>query len=539
MLRQLLFVCLWFTGLCGLFAQDILVSGTITQNTTWTSNNTYLLRGFVYVKNGATLTIEPGTLIKGERSSKGALIVTKSGKIIADGTRQRPIIFTSNQPDGDRSYGDWGGVILLGEAPTNCIGNDCVVEGGVDNAAGDGRFGGNNPHHSSGILRYVRIEFAGIAFQPDNEINGLTMGGVGDSTIIEYIQVSYSGDDAFEWFGGTVNCKYLVAYNTWDDDLDTDFGYAGRVQFAFGLRDPGVADISQSNGIESDNSKAGLALPGAPYTTTIFSNVTLLGPKRTPTTQINGLFNAGAHIRRNSKQSVYNSVITGYPLTGYLLDGEDCESHALADELNFRDNVLAGNTNGFQLITYNGAPTLNITNWMNTHRDTVLTNLSDLQLVDPFNAQAPNPLPQAGSRLLYGANFTSPQLANDTVFEVVSFRGAFGTQNWMEGWTNWDPINNLRGTTGRTALQKLPFTLYPNPASEQATVQFASLKPGEQQLSLMDVQGRVVWQTRFTARESIVELQFPVSQLADGLYLVQVRNEGQQGSQRLLVQHLR
>ena len=131
------------------------------------------------------------------------------------------------------------------------------IEGGVNNAAGDAFYGGTDANDNSGVLRYVRIEFPGIAFTDNNEINGLTCGGVGAATTLEHVQVSYSGDDSFEFFGGTVNAKYLIAYRGWDDDFDTDFGYSGKIQFAVSLRDPEIADQSGSNGFESDNDGSG------------------------------------------------------------------------------------------------------------------------------------------------------------------------------------------------------------------------------------------------------------------------------------------
>ena len=242
----------------GSFAQPpanvVVLQGRITQDSTLTADKQYLLRGFVTVERGATLTIEPGTIIYGEKETKGSLIIKRGGKIYANGTKDRPIVFTSAQPVGQRAAGDWDGVIILGEAPINVPGGTAVIEGGLGD---DGIYGGNNPDDSSGVFRYVRIEFPGIPYQPDNEINGLTLGGVGRKTLIEYVQVSYSGDDSFEWFGGNVNARYLVAYKGLDDDFDTDFGWSGKVQFALAVRDPNIADISGSNGFESDNDGTG------------------------------------------------------------------------------------------------------------------------------------------------------------------------------------------------------------------------------------------------------------------------------------------
>ena len=233
---------------------------------------TYLLKGWVYIADGSELTIEPGTIIKGDKDTKAALIVERGGKLYAKGTAASPIVFTSEQAKGNRRPGDWGGVILCGKAENNQ--KEMQIEGGPRT-----KHGGNDNADNSGILSYVRIEFAGYPFQTDKEINGLTFGSVGSGTQIDHIQVSYSNDDSYEWFGGDVNCKYLIAYHGWDDDFDTDNGFSGKVQFGLAVRDPRIADASQSNGFESDNCADGSAV--SPYTTATFSNITFIGPKQT------------------------------------------------------------------------------------------------------------------------------------------------------------------------------------------------------------------------------------------------------------------
>ena len=187
---------------------DSVIEGNINSNTFLSKNKRYLLRGFVNVNAPAVLTIEPGTIIYGEKTTRGTLIINRGAKIIANGTPTQPIVFTSQQPAGQRSPGDWGGIIIAGNASINVPGGTAIIEGGTGTIYG----GGTNPNDddNSGILRYVRIEFPGIAYAPDNEINGLTLGGVGRGTTIEYVQVSFCGDDAYEWFGGTVNAKYLI-----------------------------------------------------------------------------------------------------------------------------------------------------------------------------------------------------------------------------------------------------------------------------------------------------------------------------------------
>ncbi|HNW77206.1 MAG TPA: hypothetical protein PKJ28_10015, partial [Bacteroidales bacterium] len=252
----------------------VVISGEITGNVTWSSNHTYLLRGFVYVVDGATLTIQPGTIIKGDKPTVGTLIVERGGKILADGTPVNPIVFTSNAPVGFRNRGDWGGLVLCGKAPVN--NGDPQIEGGPRS-----HYGGNEPADNSGILRYIRIEYAGYPLQPDKEINGLTLAGVGSGTVVDYIMVSYANDDSFEWFGGTVNAKHLIAFRGLDDDFDTDNGFTGNVQYLLAVRDKTVADVSGSNGYESDNDANGST--NAPFTRPVFCNATLIGPRKDAT----------------------------------------------------------------------------------------------------------------------------------------------------------------------------------------------------------------------------------------------------------------
>ena len=222
----------------------VVLQGDITTNTTLRSIDQNLLSGFVYVTNGVTLTIQPGTVIKGQKSSKGTLIIEPGGKIIAEGTATEPIVFTSDQPKGSRNYGDWGGIVLTGNAPVNPTSKP-QIEGGPRTT-----YGGTVANDNSGILKYVRIEFPGFPLEPNKELNGLTMGGVGSGTTIEYVQVSYCGDDSYEWFGGNVNAKHLIAYKGWDDEFDTDYGYQGKLQFLLGVRDRDKADTSKSKGFK-------------------------------------------------------------------------------------------------------------------------------------------------------------------------------------------------------------------------------------------------------------------------------------------------
>lgn len=440
--------------------QTITLQGRISADTILRKQNTYILKGLVYMVNNKTMTIEPGTVIRGSFSGSdvAALIITRGAKLIAEGTPTDPIVFTSASPNPQS--GDWGGIVLCGKAPINTSFNGTnglyQVEGGVDNANGDGLAGSGDaavptpvPSDNSGSLKYVRIEYAGYAFQPDKEINSLTMAGVGSGTTIENIQVTYAKDDAFEWFGGTVNCKYLIAYKTQDDDFDTDNGYSGKVQFGIIFRDSVIADISRSEAFESDNNATGTS--ATPKTSAIFSNITAIGPRATLTNIGNPLYRGAAHIRRNTAISIFNSIILGWP-RGIEIDATTGISTALNIEdssIRLRNNTLAGNTVNTFFAGTAGA-TINsdaaFATWFTNpfYGNDLLVNISDARLIQPLNYTAFDPTPFAGSngnqRILTGGGFTDPKFTGDTFFDkTVTFRGGVapaGAQStWWKGWT--------------------------------------------------------------------------------------------------------
>lgn len=418
--------------------QQITVSGDITADTKWFANARYFLNGFVYVKNNATLTIEPGTIIKGVSGSKGTLIIERGSKIMAQGTASKPVIFTSDKPAGQRTYGDWGGLVICGKAPTNKHDNGTgvgIAEGGIGS-----NYGGSDANDNSGVLQYVRIEFPGIPLTStsNSEINGLTLYSVGAGTTIDHIQVSFSGDDSYEWFGGTVNCRYLVAFRGWDDDWDTDNGYSGKVQFFVSLRDPAVADQSQSNGFESDNDADGSVT--SPFTSAMFVNGSVFGPLATSSTTVNSLYRHAFQLRRGTRLSLYNTVFAGWPY-GMYIDGQkgDSPAQANANVLQIENCVMAGMTNNY-VSTY----LTDSEAWFTStaRNNTVYATNDLLQLNNPFNLTAPNFIPAAGSPLLSGASFTNSRLSN-AFFTSVSYRGAFGTTDWTSGWCNFNPQNTV------------------------------------------------------------------------------------------------
>ena len=403
------------------------LEGTVDVNLTLSGAKKYMLKGFVYVKAPAVLTIEPGTIIKGDQTSNATLIIEQGARIMAEGTAAQPIVFTSAKAKGGRAAGNWGGIIVLGKAPTN-LGANARIEGGVDRP-----YGGTDVNDNSGVLKYVRIEYSGIAFQPDNEINGLTLGGVGNGTTIDYVQVSFNGDDAFEFFGGTVNAKHLIAFKTVDDMFDTDNGFSGKLQFLVGLSNPNVADASSSNGFESDGDSQGS--DATPKTSATFSNVSLFGPKATSSTTANSLFKRAMHVRRNSNIAVHNSLFAGWP-EGLLLDGTKSQVNATAGTLKMQNVVIAGTPAGKELLAESGS-SFDVAAWFNAaaNNNAVVAENATLNIAAAFNQNNPDFRPGAGSALLTGASFTGM----DAFFTTVAYKGAFGTEDWTAGWTNWNP----------------------------------------------------------------------------------------------------
>jgi hypothetical protein len=445
--------------------QTITVQGRITSDTIFRKANTYILKGLVYIANNKTLTIEPGTVIKGSfnGSDVAALIITRGAKIIAEGTPTDPIVFTSASPNPQS--GDWGGIVMCGKAPINTSFNGTAglfeVEGGINNATGDGLAGSGDaavptavPTDNSGTLKYVRIEYAGYAFQPDKEINSLTMAAVGSGTIIENVQTILAKDDAFEWFGGTVNCKYLVAYKTQDDDFDTDNGYSGKVQFGLAIRDSLIADASRSESFESDNNAGGTT--ATPKTSVVFSNMTAIGPRATASNVGSSLYRAGAHIRRNSEMSLFNSVIMGWPL-GIDVDGTTGTATGanVGTGIVLANNFLGGNTDSIKYSAPTGS-TYTTTDLITYFKGTAQANgiqngtLPSNLFVQPFNYAAPDPTPFGNAVSIVGtisgtitprASFANAKVT-DPFFTQTSFIGAIAPSgplaSWWKGWTKFN-----------------------------------------------------------------------------------------------------
>ena len=383
------------------------VSANILTNTTW--SGVIRLENKIYVKNNATLTILPGTIIRGDKLTQGTLIVTRGAKINANGTASNPVVFTSNEAAGTRLPGDWGGLVLLGLAKNNQPGGVANIEGIVPTT--DTQFGGNFDNDNSGSLTYVRIEFAGIALEPNKEINGLTCGSVGSATVIDYVQVTSSGDDSFEWFGGTVNCKHLIAYRGLDDDFDTDYGYRGKIQFGLSIRDKDLSDApGDSNCFESDNDAAGST--AQPKTRPIFSNMTIVGPKGNGTIvlPVGEKFEKAFRLRRNTSTSCLNSLVTGWE-KGLSIESSTTAANVTGDSLMFASNTMTNFTNGTNVITSAGISGAFYAGFFGVDGNDSTNTLSQVNWVNLFTALGTTPDARLNTGSVAGttASFTNPK----------------------------------------------------------------------------------------------------------------------------------
>ncbi|MBK9984929.1 MAG: T9SS type A sorting domain-containing protein [Saprospiraceae bacterium] len=478
-----------------------LTSGTLTLD----ASKVYLLQGFFVVRSGAKLVIPAGTIIRAaaDLSSSpknyASIIVERGGKIEINGTSAKPVVFTSSKPAGQRQRGDWGGLLIGGKSQHNLLNgtdNNNVQMEGFNNVTFDAnlaRFGGTDINDNSGSITYLRIEFGGVAFETNKEINGLTLGAVGAGTVLNHVQVSYSGDDSFEWFGGTVNSSHLIAWKGTDDDFDTDNGYGGLSQYGIGVRDSSLYDLtfslpsggSTSEGFESDNEATGTANV-KPYTNAVFSNYTMVGPVPEGSTYsgmnatTKAAFRRGARIRRNSSLRIVNSIFMGYR-NFLMIDGDSTLRNtnypdALAlvtpstpvniksKQVSYANNIIVNTAAAFHSTTdtvANGlvevtrasgsaAKLQAVNDWV---RETgpLANNIDPVSftkrslLINPVSAStSPNFRPVVSSPAVAGAIFNgNPTLSNFSL-ENTSYVGALSPDpaiDWTSGWTEFDPIN--------------------------------------------------------------------------------------------------
>lgn len=383
------------------------VTGDVNGNVTWTSDNAYFLRGApTYVNAGATLTIQPGTVILGSQADQGTLAVLPDGTIIADGDADRPIIFTSELPVGQRGPGDWGGLVLSGNAPVS--GGQRVGEGN------SGNYGGNDPADSSGILSYVRVEFAGIRFSEQNELNGIALQGVGTGTTLDHLQIHHNNDDGIEFFGGTAQAKYVLVTDANDDSFDWTFGWTGKAQFVVAIQ----RSLENDHGIEADNDEDNF--DNTPRSNPTIYNATFVGNRNIPgSSEENGWL-----LRRGTYVTLRNFILTNFD--DEAIEVADQPSIDALGTSTFLENGIIFNNGGVAtpqaaLDYVNGAPGI---------------SFADPRLPDPNSLIQPDVAPEPGSPARSG-HATPP---NDGFFDTsVFYRGGVDpTDPWIdEGWTTF------------------------------------------------------------------------------------------------------
>ena len=451
-----------------------IVSGAITTTTNWSSTNVYVLSGPVYVLSNAVLNIEAGTVVKGATNAtaatSAALYVCTGGKINANGTANSPIIFTSilddvNDPFDLSPYqrGLWGGIVMFGKAKLNTAsdagGNAASpkydVYEGLDGTLVVGgqnvfRFGGNDDDDNSGVLRYVSIRHGGKVLESAKEINGLSLGAVGRGTTIEFVEAFAIADDGFEFFGGTVNTRYLVSAFNDDDAFDADQGHSGKHQFWFGLQvnrsEIGLDQSKRDKGFELNGEPNGIATNGLPRMKMQVYNATSIGSGAGSGGSANNTFT----IREFASPSFYNCIFTDFAQRGLSVSA-NCTNFILSGELDFRDNVWFGFTGG---VNPNSITNISIDNGGVFFTDAARNNsIVDPQLrgISRFTGNVLDPRPQVGSPALTGTRVPP----TDGFFTAVSHKGAFGANNWAADWTALSEYGILSGAGAQVPFETL------------------------------------------------------------------------------------
>ena len=439
----LIFFTIFITGSCRksnfiIEPSNIVISdnGGGTGTTTWIKGKEYLLEGRIFVNDGQVLTIEPGAVIRfksGKGAGASALIVARGGKIMAEGTSANPIIFTAEKDDLSGSlaideFGMWGGVIILGDAAINTPTGESHVEG-IPLSEPRGVFGGHNNNDNSGVLKYVSIRYAGTELSADNEINSLTLGGVGQNTIIENVEVFANADDGIEIFGGTVNLKRIVVTYSDDDAIDIDLGYQGTIQFACLIQHEHFGDkLFEIDGGE-------IIKTAHPYTLPQIYNITAVG-------RGTGLTNSCISFWDNAGGTIANSIFINQ---GHGIEMEYSESrHSSYSQweignLQFQNNIFHQIHNDvtegfFKLIALNDE----IVNIQEQYLENYFTQAGNRFVNPGFTADANGYSLFSESQVI--RENLSPIPVKNSFLEEVPFKGAFGDYNWMAEWTLTDQL---------------------------------------------------------------------------------------------------
>lgn len=395
------------------------VTGPILEDVTFTADKQWLLKGGVFVGDDsdpaaspATLTIEPGTRIFGDTSALSFLLITRGSKIVADGSVDQPIVFTSAKDPGQRARSDWGGIIINGQAPVNgCSGDPCTLLG----EAGTGTYGGSDASDDSGVLRYVRVEFGGALIDDENELNGFAFQGVGNGTVVDHLQAHMMSDDCIEFFGGTVNAKHVVCTGIGDDNIDWTFGWTGKLQFVVAQQH----EDTGGNGIEADNNETNNELTPVSHPT--ISNITLVGRAGSENSKI------GVLLRRGTEADLSNIVVTGFNERCFDVDDAATFDNITSGGINIRNSIF-----DCAALTDDAAedPLVLSEFLIDDQGNTV----GEPGLVDVADVAAPDFRATPGSAAASGG-----ETPNDPFFESVDFRGGCGPESsWMDGWTSFE-----------------------------------------------------------------------------------------------------
>lgn len=525
---------------------DIEKTGVISSDETWTKDNVYILKQRVFVPNGVTLTIQPGTLIKGQSgdvADVGVLVVSRGGKLIAEGTEEEPIIFTSVDDDGSMEIdvrGQWGGVILLGKGTNSNPDDNNEIEG-ITPDGDNGLYGGNVEDDNSGSLKYVSIRHGGAELAPDEEINGLTLGAVGSGTKISHVEIVANLDDGIEWFGGAPKVDHVLVSYCGDDCFDYDEGYHGMNQFLVAIQDPSEGDrLGEHDGGPSKNRW------GKPYATPVFSNVTYIGRgagngKRTVTFRDNAGGEYYNSIFANQEKGIdieYTSESDGVDSNSYQMFA----SGKLKVANNVFTNIADGTATGIFKVSQakdsddnpigNPIPTAYETAWSD-YFTTANNTIADAGV----SITAPVPTNPANIKDADFSDF-------DSWFETVDYKGAFNpcitTGNWAGGWTyTYANIANADDdgtadcyTSLNTPFAELKSSIYPNPASQSAMLSFENKNNTVFVFNLYTISGQIVKTIETTSDKLNIDL----SAIASGVYSYNLSNGVERSTGKLIVE---
>lgn len=518
--------------------------GTGTGTTTWTNDNVYILDGFVFVNDGDVLTIEAGTVIKGMSGSgadASALVVARGGQIQANGTADAPIIFTfeADALDGSTPFnvrGQWGGVILLGEATLNSSPGETQIEG-IPDTESRGLYGGTNDEDSSGSMTYVSIRHGGTDIGAGNEINGLTLGGVGAGTTLDYIEVISNADDGLEFFGGTASIKHVVTAFCGDDSFDYDEGWRGYGQFWCAVQEAGEGDRGGEHDGGTDPED------GMPYAHPIIYNATYIGHgadagKRALT------------LRDNAGGEYHNSIFynwgKGIDIEN-LASGEDAYARFENNEMAFAGNVFDACTSlGLDATASDLFKITMGSGWASAADSTEAATSSAAAFQASFaannNTVAATGLSwvvEEGSGLLnLVPNSDVPAGANPTMewFDDVTYAGAFDPANnctWLEGWSMLSSRGFIGCSTGIAQAKARAFQLFPNPTNGHVQL-VSDWNAAQATVSVVNFNGAAVFE-RTQAVVAGQPLALDLTQLAAGLYIVTMTDGTRSNYAKLII----